>query len=153
MKADYQMLSCTRRLEWDAIHRIPGHEGPCAAWHGHRYAAEVTCAASALDDRGRIIDFGVIREVLGGWVDERWDHTAILMRGDPDGAAAAIADSNAGRGRPVYWIDGPPTAENIALELARVAQELLGPSGIEVVRVRLWETPNCSAEWIRPPQA
>lgn len=143
------MLSVTRRLEWDAIHRIPGHEGPCAAWHGHRYAAEVSCVGEGLDDQGRIIDFGCIKEVLGGWLDARWDHTAILMRDDPDQAAAAIAAANASRGRPVYWLDGAPTAENIAAELARVAQELLGPFGIDVVRLRLWETPNCSAEWER----
>ncbi len=143
------MLSVTRRLEWDAIHRIPGHEGPCAAWHGHRYAAEVTCVGEGLDDKGRIIDFGCIKEVLGGWLDDRWDHTAILMRDDPDQTAEAIAAANASRGRPVYWLDGPPTAENIASELARVAQELLGPFSIEVIRLRLWETPNCSAEWVR----
>lgn len=141
------MLSVTRRLEWDAIHRIPGHEGPCAAWHGHRYAAEVSCVGEGLDVQGRIIDFGCIKDVLGGWLNARWDHTAILMRDDPDEATVAIATSNAARGRPVYWLDGPPTAENIAAELARIAQELLGPFGIEVVRLRLWETPNCSAEW------
>lgn len=129
------------------MHRIPRHESQCAAFHGHRYAAEITCDADALDDRGRVIDFGVIKERVGGWIDRHWDHTAILMTGDPDPAVPGIAASNAAHGRPVYWMDGPPTAENIAAELARVAKELLEPAGVRVARVRVWETPNGSAEW------
>ena len=85
------MLVCTRRIEWDAMHRIPNHEGRCRAFHGHRYVAEVTCHAPSLDALGRIVDFGVIKERVGGWVDAQWDHTAILMRGDSDPAALAIA--------------------------------------------------------------
>lgn len=143
------MLTCTRRLEWDAMHRIPRHESKCAAFHGHRYAAEITCHAPALDDRGRVIDFGVVKELVGGWIDRHWDHTAILMDGDPDPAVAVLAASNLAHGRPVYWMAAPPTAENIAAELARVAEDLLGPAGVSVVSLRVWETPNGSAEWSR----
>lgn len=141
------MLTCTRVLAFDAMHRIPRHESKCAAFHGHRYTAEITCDADALDDRGRVIDFGVIKERVGGWIDANWDHTAILMRGDPDPAIAALAASNAAHGRPVYWMEVPPTAENIVAELARVAAELLADSGVRVVAVRLWETPNGRADW------
>jgi 6-pyruvoyltetrahydropterin/6-carboxytetrahydropterin synthase len=139
-------ITCTRRLEWDAMHRIPRHESKCAAFHGHRYAAELTCLAS-LDDRGRVVDFGVVKERVGGWIDRMWDHTAILMQGDPDPAVPALAASNATYGRPVYWTTRPPTAEVIAEELARVAQDLLADTGVRVVSVRVWETPNGSAEW------
>ncbi|RME25899.1 MAG: hypothetical protein D6798_07880, partial [Deltaproteobacteria bacterium] len=30
-------VTCTRRLEWDSMHRIPRHESKCRAFHGHRY--------------------------------------------------------------------------------------------------------------------
>jgi 6-pyruvoyltetrahydropterin/6-carboxytetrahydropterin synthase len=129
------------------MHRVPRHEGRCAAFHGHRYAAEITCRAGRLDEQGRIVDFGVVKTKVGAWIDRCWDHTAILMRGDPDPAADVLARSNEAHGRPVYWLDGPPTAENLAAELARVARADLASSGVEVVRVRVWETPNCSAEW------
>ncbi len=141
------VLTCTRRLEWDAMHRIPRHESKCAAFHGHRYAAEITCHAEALDDRGRVIDFGVVKERVGTWIDTHWDHTAILMEGDPDPAVAGIAASNAAHGRPVYWMAAPPTAENVAAELAVHAQRLLADTGVRVIRIRVWETPNGSAEW------
>ena len=143
------MLTCTRRLEWDAMHRIPRHESKCAAFHGHRYAAEITCHAPELDDRGRVVDFGVVKNIVGGWIDRNWDHTALLMDGDPDPAVAVLAASNLAHGRPVYWMPVPPTAENIAAELARVAGELLAPAGVTVVSLRVWETPNGSAEWSR----
>jgi len=144
--------TCTRRLEWDAMHRIPRHESKCAAYHGHRYAAELTCLAH-LDDRGRVVDFGVVKERVGSWIDANWDHTAILMDGDPDPAIAALAASNAAHGRPVYWMSRPPTAEVIAEELAVIAQRLLADTGVRVVRVRVWETPNGSAEWTEGPGA
>ena len=140
------MLTCTRRLEWDATHRIPLHESKCRAFHGHRYAAEITCLAE-LDELGRVIDFGVVKQIVGGWIDKNWDHTAILMRGDPE--AAPIAEANARLGRPVYWMDAHPTAENVVAELAARAQELLAHTGVQVVSIRLWETPNGSAEWKR----
>jgi 6-pyruvoyltetrahydropterin/6-carboxytetrahydropterin synthase len=132
------------------MHRIPRHESKCAAFHGHRYAAEITCLADALDDRGRVVDFGVVKDRVGGWIDRHWDHTAILMRTDPDPAIAAIAASNTTYGRPVYWLDAPPTAEVIVAELARIAGGLLADTGVRVVHVRLWETPNGSAEWVAP---
>lgn len=64
------------------------------------------------------------------------------MNGDSDPAVLAVAESNQQHGKPVYWLDAPPTAENIVAELARVAQELVGPHDVRVVRIRLWETPQ-----------
>ena len=56
--------------------------------------------------------------------------------------------ANAEAGRPVYWMEEPPTAENMVAELAEVSAALLASTGVEVVRIRLWETPNCSSEWV-----
>lgn len=143
------MITCTRRLEWDAMHRVPGHEGKCKAFHGHRYVAEITCRApdDQLDDVGRVVDFGVIKARVGQFIDDRWDHTAILWSEDEDPAVKAIAESNAAHGRPVYWLAKPPTAEYIAEELGRVAGVCLQGTGVEVVSVRVYETPNCRADW------
>ena len=137
----------TRRLEWDAMHRLHGHEGKCKAFHGHRYAAEITVRAESLDRLGRVVDFSVLKSEVGGWIDRNWDHTAILERNDPDPAVAAIAESNARHGLPVYFLDAPPTVENITLELARISKTLLEPVGVRLVAIRIWETPNASALW------
>lgn len=140
------LLTCSRRLEWDALHRVPGHDGACRAFHGHRYAAEIECAGR-LTDTGMIIDFGLIKSVVGSWIDAHWDHTALLWQDDPELAAKEIRRANARYGRPAYILKDPPTAECIALELASVATALLIPHGISIRAVRVYETPNCSATW------
>ncbi len=142
-------LSITRRFEWDSMHRIANHESVCRAFHGHRYAAEIACTGAHLDAMGRIIDFSVIKREIGSWIDSNFDHTAILQRDDDDASVAAIAAANASVGKPVYFLDGPPTAENIVLELAKHAERLMAPYGITVERIRVWETPNCSATWTK----
>ncbi len=140
-------ITISRRFEWDAAHRIPGHEGACKAIHGHRYVAEVEVSGSELDSLGRVIDFGVLKKELGAWIDTHFDHTAIFGRADTE--VADIARLNAQMGRPVYWLDGAPTAERIAAELAQIIPALLAPHGITLESVKLWETPNCWALWRR----
>lgn len=130
----------TRKIEFDAGHRLVKHESKCRNVHGHRYTAEITVEAAALDDCGRVIDFGAIKEIVGGWVDEKWDHGFLMERGDP---IAIWLEANAMK---AAVLDFPPTAENLAQELLRVAYGLLRDKGIRVVRVRLWETPNCYAD-------
>jgi 6-pyruvoyltetrahydropterin/6-carboxytetrahydropterin synthase len=134
-----------RRLEWDAMHRIAGHEGPCRAFHGHRYVAELGITGAALDEMGRVVDFGVVKEKVGRWIDEHWDHTAIFDRNDRTAAVEQINAENRLAGKTVYLLAGAPTAERIAQELFRVAADLLKPCGIQLTYVRIWETPNCSA--------
>ncbi len=141
------VITISRRFEWDAAHRIPGHEGACKAIHGHRYVAEVEVSGPQMDALGRIVDFGVLKTVVGAWIDGNFDHTAVFSRADPQ--VAAIADLNAAMGRPVYWLDGAPTAEGLVEELARVIPDLLAPHGITLEAIKLWETPNCWALWRR----
>ncbi len=54
-------ISCTRRIEFDAAHRVMRHEGKCKHLHGHRYALEATFSASGLDALGRVIDFAAFQ--------------------------------------------------------------------------------------------
>ena len=140
-------ITCTRKLEWDAMHRVPNHEGKCKAFHGHRYVAELTCLAPNLDDLGRVIDFGVLKDIVGHWIDSNWDHTAMLMRDDPDPAIQAIIQSNQENGRPAYLMNESPTAENISAELAKVSKELLKDTSVSITSIKVWETPNCCATW------
>jgi 6-pyruvoyltetrahydropterin/6-carboxytetrahydropterin synthase len=146
------VVTCTRRIEWDSAHRVLRHESKCATLHGHRYAALITCAAPALDVVGRVVDFGLIREVVGGWVDLTWDHTTIV--GSEDDVLGRFCEEERrtmGHRQP-YVIRGEPTAENIALELLALSQSLLDAvkSGITVMEVTVYETPNCSATARRP---
>ena len=140
-------IAIVQRLEWDAMHRIPGHEGACKAYHGHRYAAEISVSANKLDALGRVVDFAVIEDTVGGWIKAHFDHTAILYAKDDEPSVKAVIEANKRLGKPAYLLDGYPTVENIAAELGRIGAELLAPHGVRVVSIRLWETPQSSALW------
>lgn len=133
--------SCTRKLEFDYGHRLLNHESKCAHAHGHRGVAEIECRAAQLDISGRVIDFGEIKRIVGGWIDRNWDHAFLVNEADVD-MCVFLAHQEQRR----YVFPFEPSAENMACYLLDKATELLAPHGIRVARVRFWETPNGSAE-------
>lgn len=147
------MQTCTRRFEWDAAHRVLGHKGKCRHLHGHRYVAEVTVSAKKLDNLGMVIDFSVLKEIVGKWIDDMWDHNILLNEKDPllrVREESIDCDLDVFAGRIPYIFQGDnPTAENIAEELFVKAERLLLEHGIWVTNVRVWETPNCYADYNR----
>jgi len=136
------MITCTRRIEFDAAHRIINHESKCKMLHGHRYCLEATFVAADLDNLGRVIDFGVIREVLGGWIDDNFDHNTILSIKDKK-LGEKIAEIT---GQKIYYMAQNPTAENIANYIfAEICPKLFADKNVKCVALKLYETPNCYA--------
>lgn len=68
-----QQPICKRRVQYCAGHRLPGHEGKCRSIHGHNYVAHIY-AEGKLDAVGRVVDFSVLKERVGGWIEDHWDH-------------------------------------------------------------------------------
>ncbi len=135
-------ITCARRLSFDAAHRVLNHEGKCRYLHGHRYEAEASFVAETLDDIGRVIDFGVIKEKLGAWINAHWDHTTILWdRDKPLGEAiSAITEQK------IYYLPYNPTAENIARYLLEtICPDLFKEEGIRCISMAVHETPSCTA--------
>ncbi len=138
-----KIITCTRRIEFDAAHRIIDHESKCKMLHGHRYAIELTFGSKNLDKLGRIIDFGDIKDIFVNWVDKNLDHNTIL----------SIKDKNLGdlisktTGQKIYYLDENPTAENIAKHLFNdIAPKLFSKFNSKIVAIKIFETPNCSAQ-------
>ena len=138
------MQTCTRVLEFDAAHRVPRHGGKCSTLHGHRYKVEITCEAPRLDEVGVVIDFGAVKAVVGGWIDQHLDHTTIVQATDAGLLAFCEHEAAALGKRPPFVMAAPPTAENLATLLLAQARQLLAP--MNVVAARVWETPNCYAD-------
>ncbi len=135
-------ITCTRRIEFDAAHRVLEHESKCRNLHGHRYVIEASFTSNELDSIGRVIDFGIIKERLGTWVDSNWDHTTILFDKDKT-LGKAISDVTSQR---VFYLPCNPTAENMAAYLLeKICPELFADAPIKCVSILLYETPNCSA--------
>ena len=150
-----------RVLEFDAAHRIVGHEGKCKDLHGHRYKAMISVTAG-LDSLGRVIDFGVIKEKVGAWIDRHWDHNIILSSKDPIFELCKLAELHRYIMNPGMSIEKMifgnrcpftmpvemnPTAENLAEVLYKQSRLLLSESHLTVTEVRIWETPNCCADF------
>jgi 6-pyruvoyltetrahydropterin/6-carboxytetrahydropterin synthase len=137
------MIICTRKLEFDSAHRVMDHESKCKMLHGHRYVVEASFSAKDLDAVGRIIDFGLIREILGKWIDDNFDHTAILYEKDKN-LGENISKIT---GQKIYYIAENPTAENIAKHLFEdICPQLFANYPVKCVSIRIHETPNCSAQ-------
>jgi 6-pyruvoyltetrahydropterin/6-carboxytetrahydropterin synthase len=131
------MFSVSREIQFCYGHRLLNYPGKCRNLHGHNGRAIITFDASALDDRGMVIDFSEIKRAVSGWIDEHLDHRMILNRTDP------VVPVLQGMGEPMFLMDVNPTAENLARQIFEVARE----QGLPVVDVRLWETPQCCARY------
>lgn len=137
------MIICTRRIEFDAAHRIMNHESKCKMLHGHRYVLEAGFMSKELDDLGRVIDFGIIKEILGKWVDDNLDHNTILFSKDVDlgNKISSVTQQK------IYYMDSNPTAENIAQHILEdICPKLFANHDVKCTKIKLYETPNCSVE-------
>lgn len=135
--------TCCRRLQWCMGHRLYGHEGKCRHLHGHNYVGYFHARARALDNVGRVIDFSVIKERVGSWIETYWDHGFLYWDCDKElKEFFRFNDKNKSFPHPTN-----PTAENIALYLIHsVCPQVLEGAGVEIYRVLVWETENCFAE-------
>jgi len=157
------MPQITKKLEFDAGHRVLGHESKCANLHGHRYVAAITVSSLQLDSISRVVDFSVVKQLIGGWIDEFWDHNILLNMRDPlldavvpkppltwsgiDTITDHVTSEPIFNGKLPYLIPNleNPTAEVMARILYEKSIELL-PKELKVVNVRLFETPTCYAD-------
>ncbi len=134
------MYRVTREITFCYGHRVMGHEGKCRHLHGHNGRAVVTLEAPDLDALGMVVDFAVLKRVVGGWIDVNLDHRMVLHRDDP------LLPLLRGQGEPVFVMNANPTAEN----LARLIFDFAAAQGFPVVEVVLWETDTCFAAYAPP---
>ena len=137
------MVTATRRIQFAMGHRVFGHEGKCRHLHGHNFVVFVTAAAANLDAVGRVIDFGVLKDRVGGWIEREWDHGFVVWADDAE-AQRALSQVV---GQKIYVLPSNPTAENLAEHLLRVVGPVvLDGTGVRLVKITLYETENGIAE-------
>jgi 6-pyruvoyltetrahydropterin/6-carboxytetrahydropterin synthase len=140
----------TRRLEFDAGHRIPDHNSQCRHLHGHRYAIEITLSGNIIEkkgapENGMVMDFAQVGEIARKHLVDAWDHAFLVYSGD----TAVVNFLNSLPGHKTVLLKATPTAENMAVEafriLSRVYRDTYG-NQLHLERIRLYETPNCWAD-------
>ena len=76
------MIECSRKIDFDAGHRVIGHKNKCQYLHGHRYSLEITATALELDELGMVADFVVLKKIMKTWIDTNFYHKIILHKND-----------------------------------------------------------------------
>ncbi len=140
----------TRRLEFDAGHRIPDHKSQCRHLHGHRYAVEITLSGQIIQQagdaaNGMVMDFSEVKALAKAHLVDEWDHAFLAYAGD-----TAVVDFLASMpGHKTVILNCVPTAENLAQvafqRLDQVYRDTYG-NQLRLEQVRLYETPNCWAD-------
>ncbi|MBC2760380.1 6-carboxytetrahydropterin synthase [Thiobacillus sp.] len=113
----------TRRLEFDAGHRIPNHTSQCRHLH--------------------------VKTIAHAVLIEHWDHAFLVYRGDQAVTRflASLPDHK------TVVLPVVPTAENLATEAFRILDAAYVDTygnQLRLQRVRLYETPNNWADAMRP---
>ena len=144
------MLTITRKLEFDAGHRIPDHKSQCRNLHGHRYTVEITLTGQVIDvegssDNGMIMDFSDVKTIAKEHLIDVWDHAFLVYAKDT--AVRSFLDSLPGHKTVI--IDRIPTVENLAqtaFDILKAAYKDRYGTGLHLQKLVLHETPNCWAE-------
>ncbi len=146
-------MQITRRLEFDAGHRIPNHNSQCRHLHGHRYAIEITLSGDIIttegkSEQGMVMDFSDVKHIAKEKVVDAWDHAFLVYRGDEE-----VYKFLAGLpGHKTVVLDVVPTAEHLAqaaFDILNAAYRDVYGNNLRLERVRLYETPNNWADCVR----
>lgn len=141
--ADYQgnamQATLTLKTHFSAAHRLALPEltleqnseiyGKCARinGHGHNYHLEISVTGEIDARTGMLVDLGALQTVIDEKIVEPLDHT-FLNKDIP------------------YFSEVVPTAENIAVYIAKTLQQPIAELGAELDKVKLIESPNNSCE-------
>ncbi len=125
----------TRRLEFDAGHRIPSHTSKCRHLHGHRYAIEITLSGDIITEtgvaeQGMVMDYSEVKRIASTVLVDKWDHAFLVYSED----AVVLQFLQSLENHKTVVLDNPPTAENLALY--RLSDTGLGLPG------HLWKPPQ-----------
>ena len=146
-------MQITRRLEFDAGHRIPNHTSQCRHLHGHRYAIEITLsgdiiATEGLSEQGMVMDYSEVKRIAKEQLVDAWDHAFLVYRGDK----TVLDFLNSLPEHKTVVLDVPPTAENlatVAFNILDSAYRDIYANQLRLERVRIYETPNNWADCLR----
>jgi len=110
----------SKKVGFDAAHRLPRYVGKCALTHGHHFVCELAVEGPVNPATGMVIDFSNLKKWLQENVVDQFDHTLLNDK-----------------------IENP-TAENI-VDYIRIKWQISGDGRLAYIRI--WETEDSMAEW------
>ena len=122
-----EMYEVTIIKSFSAAHVLAEIGGKCEELHGHNFKVEVTVAASELSSTGLLIDFRIFKNWLGEILEDV-DHKHL-------NDLSSFAGIN-------------PSAENIAKYICEKMEFKVRAAGVNVVRVKIWESEDAAVTYI-----
>jgi 6-pyruvoyltetrahydropterin/6-carboxytetrahydropterin synthase len=154
---DMSFFRIAKTFEVEYGHRLSKHPEKCRFPHGHSLRIEVVARGRELDDNDMVCDYKALKMLVVDLID-RLDHAMALNSEDPE------LDGLKAIGERVLLFDGEdPTTEVLVRWLfeeiaARIAADgtvdsptgatYRIPEGLELERVRVWETRTSWAEYV-----
>ncbi len=141
------MFKITRRIEFDAGHRIPDHQHQCRHLHGHRYVLEVGISGeikneNGAPDNGMVADFSKIKEILETHLIQKWDHAFLVWEND----SAVLNFLKTLPNHKTVVFKKVPTVENLVLAAFDILSPIFSEQNLKITSLKLFETPNAWAQ-------
>ena len=121
------MFELRVRTHFAAAHQLTMVGSKCENLHGHNWKVEVYVSGERLNKAGVLVDFGEIKRLVRGIMQEL-DHRFLNE--------LKAFDNNA------------PSSENIAQFIATELQQKIDDSSVRVSRVTAWESDDASATYM-----
>ena len=143
-----QKVRVTKKFTFDMAHALFGYDGPCKNIHGHTYHLSVTLAGTPIQNNkdvklGMVIDFGELKSIVKKQIIDIYDHALVLNEEAPYSKSELITNEF----EKVLLVPFQPTCENLLLHFVNSIRELF-PADVQLIGIRLEETPTSYAEWL-----
>lgn len=137
-----KIVSTTKEVKWASAHRLFKYNGLCGNVHGHNYRAEFTFTGPVVREDGILVDFGDMKKMIMGFIDQQWDHACIVHPEDYTLINFLTEEKNRMFIMPAEYANS--TAENMSLFLQNLVNDCL-PTGVTCSCVKVWETDSSHA--------
>jgi 6-pyruvoyltetrahydropterin/6-carboxytetrahydropterin synthase len=143
-----------KTIEIESGHMLSKHRDNCRYPHGHSRRVELVLEADRLDRKDMVCDFAVLKLALKDFL-ESFDHAMCMNTRDPMYGTFREAYGD----RVIGFEDMDPTTEVVARRIFERVRDSLKQyakgknqpypvaRGVRLVRVRVWETSTCWAEY------
>jgi len=140
-------IRVTKFYDFEMAHALWNYDGLCKNIHGHSYKLYITVIGEPIDDEnnlknGMVIDFGDLKKIVKTQIVDKFDHSLVVYKKAP---IEKLLELNEMYERH-HVVDFQPTCENLVALFVNIIKPLL-PEGVELKKVKLYETANSSAEW------
>lgn len=142
-----QNIRVTKKFIFDMAHALYGYDGPCKNIHGHTYVLSVTLKGKVIENNshpknGMVIDFTDFKKIVSENIISLFDHSLVLNSNSPHANLKDLNDNF----EKINYVSYQPSCENLLIDfLYRIKDHL--PANIQVVKIKLEETPTSYAEW------